>query len=132
LLDFGPIWNELNASCKPKLPELAGFFGIEIERDESAEYNYMIAVASTLAESDSLKEYIIPAHTWAVFPGKNFFGDEYADAESSIKMEERLYSEWLPTSGYEIADGLDVCLILPTDDLENTPFERWLPVKKRD
>ena len=47
-------------------------------------------------------------------------------------MEERLYSEWLPTSGYEIAEGLDVCLILPTEDLENAPFERWIPVKKRD
>ncbi|MCL2437026.1 MAG: AraC family transcriptional regulator [Clostridiales bacterium] len=132
LLDFGTIWNELNAACNPKLPELAGFFGIEIERDESAEYTYMIAVASALPESGSLKEYIIPAHTWAVFPGKNFFGEEYADVESSIKMEERLYSEWLPTSGYEIAEGLDVCLILPTDDLENTPFERWIPVKKID
>jgi len=131
LQDFGPIWNELNATCEPTLPELAGFFGIEIERDESAEYHYMIAVASTLPESDNLKEYIIPAHTWAVFPGKNFFGEEYADAQSSIKMEERLYSEWLPTSGYEIADGLDVCLILPTNDLENAPFERWIPVKKK-
>ena len=131
LLDIGTVWKELNAACNTKLPELEGFFGIEIERDESSEYNYMIAVASTLPESDNLKEYIIPAHTWAVFPGKNFFADEYADAESSIKMEERLYSEWLPTSGYEIADGLDVCLILPTEDLENAPFERWIPIKKR-
>jgi len=91
----------------------------------------MIAVVSSLPEHGSLTEYIIPAHTWAVFPGKNFFADEYADAESAIKLEERIYSEWLPTSGYEIADGLNVCLILPTDDLENAPFEQWIPVKKK-
>ena len=129
LLDFGTIWNELNAVSETKLPELDGFFGIEIERGDKCEY--MIAVASSLPESDNLKEYIIPAHTWAVFSGKNFFADEYSDAESAIKLEERIYTEWLPTSGYEIADSLDVHLLLPTSDLENAPFEQWLPVKKK-
>ena len=119
------ICSELNAACGP---EYDGFFGIEIEHDDSSEY--MIAVASTLPESDNLKEYTIPACTWAVFPGKNFFAEEFAEAESAIKFDERLYSEWLPTSGYEIAGHLDVHLLLPTDDFENAPFERWLPVKK--
>jgi len=129
LLDVGTIWNELNAVSETKLPELDGFFGIEIERDDKCEY--MIAMASSLPESDNLKEYIIPAHTWAVFSGKNFFSEEYSDAESAIKLEERIYTEWLPTSGYEIADSLDVHLLLPTSDLENAPFEQWLPVKKK-
>ncbi|MCL2842060.1 MAG: AraC family transcriptional regulator [Oscillospiraceae bacterium] len=128
LLDVGTICNELNAACDTKRPELNGFLGVEIERNDSCEY--MIAVASTLPEHGSLKEYIIPAHTWAVFPGKNFFAEEYAESEVAIKFEERVYSEWLPTSGYEIADGLDVHLLFATSDLENAPFERWIPVKK--
>ena len=130
LLDVGTVWRELNAACDSKLPKHCGFFGIEIEHGDSNEY--MIAVASTLPESGSLKEYIIPAHTWAVFPRENFFAEDYAEAEAAIKFEERLYSEWLPTSGYEIANSLDVHLILPTEDLENAPFEQWLPVKKFD
>jgi len=132
LLALGTVWEELNAACDTKLPELEGFFGIEIEREESADYTYMIAVASTLPEGGSLKEYIVPAHTWVVFPGEDFFGNEYAEAESAIKMDERIYTEWLPTSGYEIAEGLDVSRILPTKDLEKTPFERWIPIRKRD
>jgi len=126
----GNLCNELNAACNSGFCGYNGFFGIEIEHDNGGEY--MIAVASSSPESGSLKEYIIPAHTWAIFPGKNFFAEEYADAESAIKLEERIYSEWLPTSGYEIADGLDVHFNFATSDLENVPFEQWLPVKKRD
>jgi hypothetical protein len=36
----------------------------------------------------------------------------------------------LPTSGYEIADSISVQFLLATTDLENAPFEIWLPVKK--
>ncbi|MCL2401762.1 MAG: GyrI-like domain-containing protein, partial [Oscillospiraceae bacterium] len=128
LLDVGTICKELNTACDT---EYNGTFGIEIERENGAG-EYIIAVASTLPEHGSLKEYIIPAHTWAVFPGNNFFADEYSDAESAIKLEERIYTEWLPTSGYEIADHLDVAFMFATNDLANAPFEQWLPVKKID
>ena len=124
----GKLCIELNEACNSGFVGYNGFFGIEIEHDNGGEY--MIAVASSAPESGSLKEYIIPAHTWAVFPGKNFFTEEYADGESAAKLEERIYSEWLPTSGYEIADRLDLHFNFATDDLENVPFEQWLPVKK--
>jgi len=126
----GNSCNELNAACNSGFAGYNGFFGIEIEHDNGGEY--MIAVASSSPESGNLKEYIIPAHTWAIFPGKNFFAEEYADAESAIKLEERIYSEWLPTSGYEIAAGLDLHFNFATNDLENVPFEQWIPVKQRD
>ena len=134
-LDVGSLCKELNAACNTISPitgqlEFDGFFGIETERNNGGEY--MIGVASTLPASGNLKEYILPAHTWAVFLGKNFFADEYSDAESAVKLEERLYSEWLPTSGYEIADGLNVSFMFATEDLTNAPFETWLPVKKAE
>ncbi|MCL2828854.1 MAG: AraC family transcriptional regulator [Oscillospiraceae bacterium] len=125
----GNLCSELNAACNS---EYNGFFGIEIEKENGDGGEYIIAVASSAPESGSLKEYIIPAHTWAVFPGKNFFAEEYADAESATKLEERIYSEWLPTSGYEIADRLDLHFNFATNDLENVPFEQWIPVKKID
>jgi len=126
----GNLCKELNAACNSGYCGYNGFFGIEIEHDEGGEY--VIAVASSSPESGSLKEYIIPAHTWAIFPGKNFFAEEYADADSAIKLEERIYSEWLPTSGYEIADRLELHFNFATEDLENVPFEQWLPIKKID
>lgn len=130
ILELGTICNELNASGDSPRPDLSGFFGIEIDHDGN--HTYMIAIPSTLPESENLKEYSIPAHTWAIFPGKNFFADEYADVESVLKLEERIYTEWLPTSGYEIADGLEIHRLLPTNDLEKAPFETWLPVKKKE
>jgi len=130
----GKICRELNAAGNVKypdgsLPKYNGFFGIETEHNNDGEY--MIAVASPMPENDSLKEYIIPAHTWAIFSGKHFFEDEDS-ADSFIQYEERIYSEWLPSSGYEIADSISVQFLLATTDLENAPFEIWLPVKKRD
>jgi len=115
----------LNEACDANFD---GFFGIETEHNNGGEY--VIAVASTKPAIGSLKEYIIPAHTWAVFQGKNFFADEYSDAESSVKIEERIYTNWLPTSGYELADNVNVHFLFATDDLTKTPFEMWIPVKK--
>lgn len=129
LLANGTIQNELNTAYDGVQPNSDGWFGIEMERDDGTA-EYRIAVASTKPESGSLKEYMIPAHTWAVFPGKNFFADEYSDADAAIQLEARIYTEWLPTSGYEIADGLDVAFLFGTNDLTNAPFEQWLPVKK--
>jgi len=128
----GKICRELNTAINVKypdgsLPKYNGFFGIETEHDNGGEY--IIAVASPMPENNSLKEYIIPAHTWAVFSGKNFFEDE-DNADSFIRYEERIYSEWLPSSGYEIADTISVQFLLPTTDIENAPFEIWLPIKK--
>ena len=65
-----------------------------------------------------------------MFPGKNFFADEYSDAQSSIRLEERIYTEWPPASGYEIAEGIDIHFLPATDYLENAPFETWLPINK--
>ena len=133
MLGMGVLCDELNAAANVPYPDGSltkynGFFGIETEYNNGGEY--MIAVASPIPESDNLKEYVIPAHTWAVFSGKHFFEDEESP-DSFIKYQERIYSEWLPSSGYEIADSISVQLLLPTDDLENAPFEIWLPVKEK-
>ncbi|MCL2563414.1 MAG: AraC family transcriptional regulator [Oscillospiraceae bacterium] len=130
----GKLCSELNAAINVKysdgsLTKYNGFFGIETEHNNGGEY--MIAVASPAPESNTLKEYTIPAHTWAVFPGKNFFEDE-ENADSFIQYDGRIYSEWLPSSGYEIADCISVQFLLPTTDLEKAPFEIWVPVKKTD
>ena len=82
---------------------------------------YYIAVASSAPAVEGLEEYTVPAFTWAVFPGK---GDGGAAVQA---LERRVVTEWLPTSGYEYAEGPDVEVYL---DPDCTRFEVWIPVIK--
>lgn len=82
---------------------------------------YYIAVASSAPLENGLEEYTVPAFTWAVFPGK---GDNALAVQA---LERRVVTEWLPTSGYEYAEGPDVEVYL---DAACTRFEVWIPVVK--
>ena len=82
---------------------------------------YYIAVASSAPAGEGLEEYTVPAFTWAVFPGQ---GDSAAAVQA---LERRVVTEWLPTSGYEYAEGPDVEVYLGPGC---TQFEVWIPVVK--
>lgn len=82
---------------------------------------YYIAVASSAPAGEGLEEYTVPAFTWAVFPGT---GESAAAVQA---LERRVVTEWLPTSGYEYAEGPDVEVYLGP---ECTRFEVWIPVVK--
>lgn len=85
---------------------------------------YYIAAASNLPLADTgFVEYTVPACTWAIFPGTGSMPD------SIQTLEQRIVTEWLPTSGYEYADAPDVELYL-TPDPQNATFEVWVPVVK--
>lgn len=85
-------------------------------------WKYFIAVASTKSD-DSFEEYIVPAATWAIFAGSG-------TNRSIQELEQRIYTEWLPTSGYEYADAPDIEVYLSPDP-ENAQFEVWIPVVKK-
>ena len=89
------------------------------------DWYYYIAAASTLPLADTgFVEYTVPACTWAVFPGTG-------SMPGSIQtLEQRIVTEWLPTSGYEYADAPDVERYL-TPDPQNATFEVWVPVVKK-
>lgn len=86
------------------------------------DWHYYIAVPSSKTDGE-LDEYVIPALTWAVFPGKG------SCPQAVQELEQRIVTEWLPTSGYEYDNGPDVELYL-TPDMQNAEFEIWVPVKK--
>ena len=127
---------EENFQCVPQLwgraaadgtiPRLAalmdgepkGLLGVCDGLDSS---RYYIAVASSAPAGEGLEEYTVPAFTWAVFPGAG----EGAPAVQAL--ERRVVTEWLPTSGYEFAEGPDVEVYL---NPECTRFEVWIPVVK--
>ena len=100
-----------------------GVLGVSACNDEE-EWRYYIAVASS-AEIDhsSFEEYIIPAGTWAIFSG--------AGTGASIQeLEQRIVTEWLPTSGYEYANAPDIEVYINPDP-SNAQYEVWIPVNKK-
>lgn len=127
---------EENFKCVPELwgraavdgtiPRLAalmdgepkGLLGVCDGLDSS---RYYIAVSSSAPDGEGLEAYTIPAFTWAVFPGQG-------DSASAVQaLERRVVTEWLPTSGYEYAEGPDVEVYLGPGC---TKFEVWIPVVK--
>lgn len=100
--------------------EPAGILGVSVCGD-AEQWRYYVAAASSQA-APGLEEYLVPAATWAVFPGSG-------TSRSLQDLERRIVTEWLPTSGYEYASGPDVEVYLNADP-ENARYEVWLPVKK--
>lgn len=127
-----PKWDELRADgTLAKLPTLMntpvkGVLGVCFNGDSEEQWSYCISVASTLP-ADGLEERMIPAATWAIFPG-NTAGQQNSKAIQALCQ--RILTEWLPNSGYEYANGPDIEVYL--DDIaEDMHFEIWIPVKKK-
>lgn len=103
--------------------ELQGILGVSACFEEE-NWRYYLAVTSNAACPEGLEEYQIPAFTWAVFSGTGIMPTAIQE------LEKRIVTEWLPTSGYEYANGPDIEVYL-TPDPKNAVFEVWIPVIKK-
>lgn len=99
-----------------------GLLGVSACNDEE-QWKYFIAVSST-GEVDEFEEYLVPASTWAIFPGSG-------TNQSIQELEQRIVTEWLPTSGYEYANAPDIEVYLNPDP-QNAQYEVWIPVMKKE
>ena len=98
-----------------------GMLGVSVCNDKE-EWRYYIAVPSSKEKGD-FEEYTVPAAAWAVFPGEG-------TNQSIQELEQRIVTEWLPTSGYEYGDAPDVEVYLNPDP-QNAKYEVWIPVVKK-
>lgn len=98
-----------------------GLLGVSACNDDE-QWKYFIAVSST-KNSSEFEEYTVPASTWAIFPGTG-------TNQSIQELEQRIITEWLPTSGYEYANVPDIEVYLNADP-QNAQYEVWIPVKKK-
>lgn len=98
-----------------------GLLGVSACNNEE-QWKYFIAVSS-MKESGEFEEYTIPASTWAIFPGSG-------TNKSIQELEQRIVTEWLPTSGYEYANAPDIEVYLNPDP-QNAQYEVWIPVTKK-
>ena len=109
-----------------KLAELmsgqpVGLLGVSVCNDQD-DWRYYIAVATDV-EADGFEEHTIPAATWAIFSGEG--------TNLSIQdLERQIFTEWLPTSGYEYGNAGDIEVYISPDP-QNAKYEVWMPVVKK-
>ncbi len=96
-----------------------GVLGVSTCND-TEQWRYYIAVSTSQGD---LEEYTVPAATWAIFPGQG-------TNQSIQELEQRIVTEWLPTSGYEYGNAPDVEVYLNPDP-QNAQYEVWIPVVKK-
>ncbi len=86
----------------------AGFLGLSVggQWGDSEEMNYIIAVTSHvdveeckhIPALEGMEEFSYPAATWVIFEANGQLPD------ATQKVYKQFYTEWLPNSGYKLAD----------------------------
>ncbi len=99
-----------NPKCK--LESLLGICGKQATINDE-QFDYFMGVRYDGEVKEEMKVIVIPPSTWAVFP-------------NTVDAWKRLYTEWLPTSGYELANLPCIeCFYAPD---HNPKDELWVPV----
>lgn len=126
--NFEPeIWNELeNGELIEKLERLSntGFKGIlHVNANITADVrDYYISVATTVEASQDFVSFHVPAATWAVFKTSG------PQPETLLQTWERIYAEWMPSSGYKLAEPIEFVREL-NDPANPSANEIWIPVE---
>lgn len=90
---------------------------------EGGEMTHMIGFA-TLQENtyEDLEQLSVPAHTWAVFPNEGPFPQTLQETWAKI------FSEWLPSSGYQVVAAPEISFTQYQGPAEAKYSEIWLAV----
>ncbi len=104
--------------------EPMGVLGISDCTNEGGMNYYYIAVATEAPVPEGMCEFTVPACTWAVFSGEGL-------PQSIQELQRRIFSEWLPTSGYDWAFAPDIEVYLDNNPTQ-MKCEVWLPISKKD
>ena len=101
--------------------EPKGVLGVSSFDPDTGLGRYYIAVASE--DAGGFESFTVPAADWAIFSGSGTY-------QSIQKLEQRIFTEWLPTSGYDYGEAPDIEVYLNPDP-QNAQYEVWVPVIKR-
>lgn len=97
----------------------------EDRMEEQGELDHYIGVATTAECPADFSELVVKPSTWAVFEVEGPFPETLQETWG------RIYSEWFPSSNYELAEGPE---ILWNEDKDTTSptfkSEIWIPVKE--
>jgi AraC family transcriptional regulator len=130
------MWKSLDGEIISKLKELSNVEPVgllsastnfsEERMEEKGELDHYIGVATNNECPSNLAELSVAASTWAVFESVGPF------PETLQNIWGRIYSEWFPSSNYEIAEGPEI-LWNESKDVTSPKFksEIWIPVIKK-
>ncbi|MEC0110012.1 AraC family transcriptional regulator [Paenibacillus taichungensis] len=98
----------------------------EERMEEKGELDHYIGAATTQEAPEGLSQLEVPASMWAVFTSIGPFPGTLQDVWG------RIYSEWFPSSDYELSEGPE---ILWNEHKDTTSLqyrsEIWIPIQKR-
>lgn len=134
--DIAAMWQSLDIETIAKLKSLsnidpAGLISAstnfsEDRMEEKGELDHYIGVATTKDGPDNLMRLEVPALTWAVFTAVGPFPETLQDVWGHI------YSEWFPSSHYELAEGPEILWNEHRDiTVPNFKSEIWMPILKK-
>lgn len=94
--------------------------------EERGELDHYIGVATDQYDTADFEILAVAAGTWAIFESAGPF------PETLQEIWGRVYSEWFPSSGYEVTEGPEI-LWNESKDTSNPMFrsEIWIPVQKK-
>jgi AraC family transcriptional regulator len=93
--------------------------------EEKGELDQFIGVATTQECPENFSKLEVPAISWAVFESSGPFPSTLQDTWG------RIYSEWFPSSNYQITEGPEILSIKSKDlTLPSVKCEIWIPVSR--
>lgn len=94
---------------------------------EEGDLTHLIGVLTTHTQiSDALDKVRVEACTWAVFPNEGTFPSTLQETMA------KTYSEWLPTSDYEIIQAPSFSFTKMNERVKDYAYsEIWIPVRKK-
>lgn len=135
-LEIAAMWKSLNEETINNLKKLSNIEPVglisastnfsEGRMEEKGELDHYIGVATTMECSDHPSQLEVPAATWAVFEVVGPFPDTLQNVWG------RIYSEWFPSSNYELREGPEI-LWNESKDVTSPTFrsEIWIPILKK-
>lgn len=114
-------------NIEPKQIVNASYDADENFLKEEGDLTHTIGVPTTERDiSPVLDTVSVDAHTWAVFPNEGEFPETLQNTMA------RTYSEWLPSSNYEVVDAPSFSFTLMDEEKENHAYsEVWIPVNEK-
>lgn len=92
--------------------------------DETGSLTHMIGFATTQDNPyEDLEQITIKSNLWAVFPNTGPFPETLQETMA------KTYAEWLPTSGYELADLPSISFTKHDGPSDNVYSEVWVAIK---
>lgn len=134
--EIASMWKSLNPEAIQTLKSLSNMepTGIisastnfsEGRMEEKGELDHYIGVAKTKDCPEQFAQLEVAASTWAIFEAVGPF------PETLQNVWGRIYSEWFPSSNYELAEGPEI-LWNEQKDISSPNFksEIWIPVLKK-